>query len=94
MNIIQARAKIVAREEFTAGNVKARAHGHFGVGLLPNAFHDEYERARKAKDFYAVYSYNTPIAWYANGSWTVPDVKYSVTTEKQKTRAGIRQLVS
>jgi hypothetical protein len=33
---------------------------------------------------FVVYSYNTPIAWYANGEWTIPDVSYSQTTARQQ----------
>lgn len=50
------------------------------VGRLPSEFQAEYDGARFASDFYVVHSYATPIAWYAQGKWTVPPVKYSPTT--------------
>lgn len=55
-------------------------------GQLPLGYHDEFEIACGASDFYAVYSYRTPIAWYANGSWYVPPVRYSVTTSRHQGR--------
>lgn len=34
---------------------------------------------------YAVYSYNTPIAWeLADGTWVVPEHRYSGTTSRQQ----------
>jgi hypothetical protein len=44
---------------------------------------------------YLIRSYNTPIAWLdARGEWTIPDVKYSVTTSRHqgKIRTAISQL--
>lgn len=35
---------------------------------------------------FVVYSYNTPIAWYANGEWTIPDVSYSPVTSRQQSK--------
>lgn len=49
-------------------------------GILPRAYWDS---ARQA--VYTVYSYTTPIAWVdANGTWTVPNVRYSVTTTRHQ----------
>jgi hypothetical protein len=56
------------------------------VGKLPSEYHGEFETASAATDFYAVYSYATPIAWHANGQWTIPPVKYSVTTSRHQGR--------
>ena len=34
---------------------------------------------------YVIYSYGTPIAYRtADGNWTIPDAKYSVTTSKHQ----------
>jgi hypothetical protein len=33
---------------------------------------------------YIVYSYGTPIAWFGRFGWTIPNVKYSVTTSKHQ----------
>lgn len=63
--------------------------GHVGersryVGQLPAEFHADYVKAGAAQDFYMVRSYLTPIAWFANGEWTIPAVKYSVTTSRHQ----------
>jgi hypothetical protein len=54
------------------------------TGRLPERFVSEIEAASMSHDFYVVMSYATPIAWFANGEWTVPDVKYSVTTSRHQ----------
>ena len=33
---------------------------------------------------YVVWSYRTPIAWYTNGKWVKPNVRYSTTTSKHQ----------
>lgn len=54
-----------------------------GTGWLPR----EHRAAVLAAD-YVVYSYATPIAWHVPGEgWTVPDVKYSVTTSRHQAQA-------
>lgn len=53
-------------------------------GQLPDQYHDAFQEAHAADDFYAVWSYATPIAWFANGQWTVPEVKYSSTTSNHQ----------
>lgn len=67
------------------------------VGRLPQRWSDKYrstvDAAREAGDsVYVVFSYNTPVAWFYDGVWTVPAVKYSVTTSKFQglVRTGIR----
>lgn len=56
-----------------------------GTGRLPDAYVPCcFNLDRYADDFYAVYSYTTPIAWFANGQWTVPEVHYSVTTSRHQ----------
>lgn len=57
------------------------------LGILP-----DYWRARLAADLgtdgrvYMVWSYQTPIAWYTEAGWVVPDAKYSVTTSHHQGR--------
>ena len=55
-------------------------------GVLPQEYREQFEIACAAEDFYAVYSYRTPIAWYANGIWFAPPVRYSVTTSRHQGR--------
>jgi hypothetical protein len=33
---------------------------------------------------YIVYSYGTPIAWHHAGGWSLPAIKYSVSTSKHQ----------
>ena len=49
------------------------------VGMLPSEFIDILEDAE-----YIVYSYETPIFWFANGSWHYPKVKYSNSTSRHQ----------
>lgn len=51
-------------------------------GKLPDHYVESFSHAS-----YAVYSYETPIAWFnEDGVWIMPDVKYSVTTSKHQGR--------
>jgi hypothetical protein len=47
--------------------------------MLPADYLDELKGVE-----YIVYSYGTPIAWFKNGEWTIPALKYSVTTSKHQ----------
>ena len=49
------------------------------TGMLPVEFHHLLEDAE-----YIVYSYETPIVWFANGSWHYPKVKYSHSTSRHQ----------
>lgn len=53
------------------------------VGLLPRPWAQEFLDLRPAIE-YVVYSYSTPIAWYAEGKWTMPNTKYSPTTSNHQ----------
>lgn len=72
---------IKSREAFkTHGAMKAveipPGYGYPTLGKLPAEYKHSAERAA-----YIVYSYQTPIAWWSESDgWTVPLVKYSVTT--------------
>ena len=39
---------------------------------------------RKDAPLYVIFSYDTPIAWYGELGWVVPNVKYSVTTSRHQ----------
>jgi hypothetical protein len=74
------------RQEFTC-NDSLRGHisgDGWGSGRLPAQHIEAFKRASEAIDFYVVKSYGTPIAWFANGVWTVPNVKYSPTTSNHQ----------
>lgn len=80
----EAHAHIGQRTQFhTSGSLQG-TYFRTECGMLPQHRMASYLRAQDADDFYAVYSYFTPIAWYAHGTWTVPDVRYSVTTSKHQ----------
>jgi hypothetical protein len=80
----KAGAWIRLRKQFsTSGSLKG-GYMDAGVGILPQNRVNGFMRATEADDFYAVYSYATPIAWYAHGSWVVPQVKYSATTSRHQ----------
>jgi hypothetical protein len=49
------------------------------IGRLPHNWINEL----KGSD-YIVYSYGTPIAWFKNGEWLVPNLKYSQTTSRHQ----------
>lgn len=69
------------------GTLTGNAAREFGMpysGRLPAAFHSEFDKAMGAKDAYVVYSYGTPIAWFANSVWYVPNVRYSATTSRHQ----------
>lgn len=73
-----------AREDFDCNGTLSGRKGYASmyVGQLPREFQADYDGARYAEDFFVVHSYSTPIAWFAKGSWHVPNVKYSPTTSR------------
>lgn len=54
-------------------------NGKIETGMLPDQFHYLLEDAE-----YIVYSYATPILWYANGGWHYPKLKYSHSTSRHQ----------
>lgn len=52
------------------------------MGRLPQPYQGELQlQAIKGNVRFVIFSYGTPIAWVLySGTWTVPDVRYSVTT--------------
>lgn len=73
---------IATRQEFKASALTG-SNDVMSAGRLSGA---EAEKYYKERDFikYAVYSYNTPIAWFAMGDWYVVEQKFSVTTSKHQ----------
>jgi hypothetical protein len=79
-----------------AGNYIANRIGFVGsnfYGVLPNLNHQTYGRLDtilvsllvSENPDYIVYSYGTPIAWHHAGGWSLPAIKYSVSTSKHQT---------
>lgn len=85
---------ILNREPFTTsgslvgGYLDDKHIAYIGSGRLPEPWREKFFQAKHSvpwSDFYVVYSYGTPIAWWTKaGGWTVPDVKYSRTTTKHQ----------
>lgn len=75
---------IANRTGFKANGTFSGSHFGLGIGRLPADRVSGFLKAMDADDFYVVYSYGTPIAWHAHGTWTVPDVRYSVTTTRHQ----------
>lgn len=69
--------------------LSGRANGGYGKGELPVQYWGDYTKAEEAPDFFVVRSYITPIAWYANGTWHVPNTSYSPTTSKHLNALGL-----
>lgn len=67
------------------------------LGRLPDEWRAVWHEDKNAI-IYAIWSYDTPIAWrtYRNGKarWIMPPVKYSVTTSKHqgKVRTALSQI--
>lgn len=49
-------------------------------GELPPQYVKELRNLLSAANVYVVFSYRTPIAYAASKEFTIPDVRYSVTT--------------
>lgn len=86
-----AAAHIAARDNFDANGTFS---GHNAVTAidtaeLPLRFHSDLNRALQAPDFYLVVSYATPIAWFAEGIWYVPNVFYSHATPRHQSSLGL-----
>jgi hypothetical protein len=77
-----AQTCIANREDFVNSTGSFRGEvvngAPFWTGRLPDGWVD-WLRGAKGVD-YIVYSYATPIAWHSEDGWTVPNVKYSMTT--------------
>lgn len=82
--LAQAGQYIANRLSFTCNRTLRATYFNSFTGRLPEDRVTGFNRATDADDFYAVYSYQTPIAWYAHGTWVVPDVKYSPTTSRHQ----------
>ena len=70
-------------QEFNANTATLR--GRKGTpesyGRLPRSIWEHVSHAD-----YVIYSYDTPIAWHAEGKWNTTPFRYSVTTSKHQGR--------
>ncbi len=79
-------ANVSNRRDFQHGNVSGQtytASGDVSTGQLPAEYRKMLAEAVGA--VYVVFSYRTPIAWWSgDGGWTMPNVRYSVTTSNHQ----------
>ena len=77
------------RREFQGSNISGSKYMPSDFGRLPTRYHNDLQLDSEEDDFYVIVSYDTPIAWCADGIWWVPNVNYSITTTKQLNCTGI-----
>jgi hypothetical protein len=76
---------IADRVAFTGNNLYGQVQSFNAIVYETGQLPIEYEQQmRLDKPFYIVYSYSTPIAWFSDKGWFIPEVKYSVTTSKHQ----------
>ena len=82
---------VVGRESFIGPSSRGGSIAEVGeeTGMLPSHLRDAMQ---SHKPSYVVKSYNTPVAWYGEKGWVVPDVKYSRTTSRLQ--GGIRRSIN
>ena len=88
VNQKQAKVCISKREPFDANSLKGDWYGPSRPAFGRMEYQWEVKLSRlihDGKEVFIVHSYVTPIAWFADGEWTVPDTKFSVTTSKHQT---------
>lgn len=76
------------KEPFYAADTLWGTTGFSSRGQLPELYWDALIEMNPE---YTVYSHKTPIAWYVDGVWIVPHIRYSNTTSarQNKIRAAI-----
>lgn len=80
---------ITDRKPFNLGNVTGRmVEGHeCGIGRMsaagPEEVKDFLDGIEAGSIDYAVYSYQTPIAWHTDHGWVVTSHRYSASTNRQ-----------
>lgn len=83
-NRIKVGKAIDSREEFQHAAMSGKWLTERDItnyyGDLPPTYVKELNTLLATSDVYVVYSYRTPIAYAASKEFTIPDVKYSMTT--------------
>ncbi len=76
------------REPFYSADTLWGIQGFSTRGKLPELYWDALVHMNPE---YTVYSYKTPIAWYSDGVWIIPHIRYSTTTSarQNKIRAAV-----
>jgi len=73
---VQFKANSMAGVIWASDNMQSMGFGRLDYDLVAQMGHEQPD--------YVVYSYGTPIAWHHVGGWSVPSVRYSVTTSKHQ----------
>ena len=73
---IQFKANSMAGVIWESDNIQGMGFGRLDYDLVAQMGSEHPD--------YVVYSYGTPIAWHHAGGWSVPSVRYSVTTSKHQ----------
>lgn len=77
-SIRNAHRAIRNQEAFSGSNFHGKKRLQ-RTGRLPESLWPSVRNAT-----YVVYSYDTPIGWFLDDEWVIPDVKYSVTTSRHQ----------
>lgn len=81
----EAPARIRSRLPFQASALSG-VEGSTGTGDLPPDVAERYELDDRSPGvLYTVLSYETPIAWYVDGTWVVVRNRFSLTTTNHQT---------
>ena len=79
---------IAARQPFTGHHMSGQIVRRFGPVPTGRLEPEHAEKLRQAVGLgcvYVVFSYATPIGWWAPATgWVVPDARYSVTTRRHQ----------
>jgi hypothetical protein len=76
---------ITDRVGFTGNNLYGVVTSFNSVVYETGRLTPDYEQQlRLDQPSYIVYSYGTPIAWFCDKGWFIPDTKYSTTTSKHQ----------
>jgi hypothetical protein len=79
----RAEQGIADRTPFVSASMSGKLHSDWhGVSL--GSLSPDDRPSDVSGPVYVVYSYRTPIAWYAAGKWTVPATRYSMTTSNHQ----------
>jgi hypothetical protein len=74
---------IANREPFTTSGALRGESRNPGYYVYPGQLPRELAAGLESAD-YVVFSYSTPIAWHGPDGWTVPAVRYSITTSRHQ----------
>lgn len=77
------RNVLLSQDPFYASDTLWGAQGFSTRGQLPELYWDALVHMNPE---YTVYSCETPIAWYVDGVWIIPHIRYSNTTSARQNK--------